>query len=46
MGWLFDAGVTVETLAAIFAVWAFAGWLLLMIVIRRWKASSAELGKA
>ena len=46
MGWLFDAGVTVETLAAIFAVWAFAGWLLLMVVIRRWKASPAELGKA
>jgi len=36
----------VETLAVIFAVWAFAGWLLLLAVIRRWKASPVELGKA
>ncbi|MEE8172130.1 MAG: MFS transporter, partial [Alphaproteobacteria bacterium] len=46
MGWLFDAGVTVETLAAIFTVWAFAGWLLLIVVLRRWKASPVELGEA
>jgi hypothetical protein len=41
LGWLFDAGVTVETLAIIFTVWAFAGWLLLLAVLRRWKASPA-----
>ncbi|PPR19514.1 MAG: hypothetical protein CFH39_02612, partial [Alphaproteobacteria bacterium MarineAlpha10_Bin2] len=46
MGWLFDAGVTVETLAVVFAVWAFAGWLLLLAVLRRWKPSPVELGEA
>ena len=46
LGWLFDAGVTVETLAVVFAVWAFAGWLLLLAVLRRWKASPVELGEA
>jgi len=46
LGWLFDAGVTVETLTLIFAVWAFAGWLLLLAVLRRWKATPVELGKA
>ena len=41
MGWLFDAGVTVETLAFIFTAWAFAGWLLLLVVLGRWRASPA-----
>ena len=46
MGWLFDAGVTVETLALLFAAWAFAGWLLLLVVLRRWKASPLGVGEA
>lgn len=46
LGWLFDAGVTVETLAIIFALWAVAGWLLLLVVLRRWKASPVEAGEA
>ncbi len=46
LGWLFDAGVTIETLAFIFALWAFAGWLLLLVVLRRWKASKVEASKA
>jgi MFS family permease len=44
LGWLFDAGVSVETLAVIFAVWAFAGWLLLLVVLRHrsWRAAKLE----
>ncbi len=39
MGWLFDAGVTVEILAGVFTVWAAGGWLLLLVVLRRWISS-------
>ena len=46
MGWLFDAGVTVETLAFLFAAWAFAGWLLLLVVLKRWKASPLGVSEA
>ncbi len=46
MGWLFDAGVTVETLAFLFAAWAFAGWLLLLVVFKRWKASPLGVSEA
>ncbi len=42
MGWLFDAAVTVETLALIFAAWAAAGWLVLLSVLKRWKAQPVE----
>ena len=45
MGWLFDAGVTVETLAACFAVWGGAGWLLLLVVLRRRHWDSPRLEK-
>jgi MFS family permease len=38
LGWLFDAGVTVETLALAFAAWALAGWLVMFAVLRGWKA--------
>ena len=46
MRWLFDAGVTVETLAFLFAAWAFAGWLLLLVVFKRWKASPLGVSEA
>ncbi|MBT6831223.1 MAG: MFS transporter, partial [Rhodospirillaceae bacterium] len=46
MGWLFDAGVTVETLAIIFALWAFGGWLLLLVVLRCWKVAPVEASEA
>ncbi len=42
LGWLFDAGVTVETLAIIFTIWAVAGWLAMLTVLRRWKVQPAE----
>lgn len=45
MGWLFDAGVTVEALAGIFAIWAGAGWLLLLAVLRRRHWDPARLEK-
>jgi hypothetical protein len=46
MGWLFDAGIAVETLALVFAAWAFIGWLLLLVVLRRWKSAPVEARQA
>ncbi len=35
LGWLFDLNVDVETVAYVFAMWTFVGWVLLLFLLGR-----------
>ena len=42
LGWLFDLDVDIETVAYVFAMWAFIGWVLLLILLGRSRRNNSN----